>query len=185
MPAGTVAAPFAAALPFDRTRAGVPSGTLRLGTTLATIPLADGFPDHGGEGQRIEIGHEVVGWNALPAIRRDGASRAVQHGATAVHISCSFAVPSSTFMRRLKSDMIPPVGGNSGRFADPGLDAMMGRAFNTSDAEQRDEVLARLHAELMDRALFLDLNPRATSRRVRDFVQARSWPQDVAPVSLG
>ena len=37
-------------------------------------------------------------------------------------------------------------------------------------------------------ALFLfvahDLNPRAMSRKVRGFVQARNWSQDLTPISL-
>jgi peptide/nickel transport system substrate-binding protein len=65
----------------------------------------------------------------------------------------------------------------------------MEQAFNTFDPERRDDVLARLHAEVVDRALFLfvghDLNPRAMSRRVRGFVQARSWSQDLTTVTLG
>ncbi len=137
----------------------------------------------------IEVDFEVVEWNALLVIRREGAPRAMQRGVTGVNISYGFADPYSTFMRLLKSDLFPPVGGNFGHFSDPGMDAMMEQAFNTFDQEQRDTILARLHTEVVDRALFLfvghDLNPRAMSRRVRGFVQARSWSQDLTPVTLG
>jgi ABC-type transport system substrate-binding protein len=136
----------------------------------------------------IEVDFEVVEWNALLVIRREGAQRALQRGITAVNISYSFADPYSAFMRLLKSDLVPPAGGNFGHFSDPGMDATMEEAFNAFDPERRDEVLARLHAEVVDRALFLfvghDLNPRAMSRRVQGFVQARSWSQDLAPVAL-
>ncbi len=136
----------------------------------------------------IEIDFEVVEWNALLVIRREGALRALQRGVTGVNISYNFADPYSTFMRLLKSDLFPPAGGNFGHFSDPGMDAMMEQAFNTFDQEQRDTILARLHTEVVDRALFLfvghDMNPRAMSRRVQGFVQARSWSQDLAPVTL-
>jgi peptide/nickel transport system substrate-binding protein len=137
----------------------------------------------------IEVDYEVVEWNALLAIRREGGQRAIQRGVTAVNISYGWADPYSTFMRLLKSDLVPPAGGNFGFHSDPGLDAMMEEAFNTFDPEKRDEVLARLHTEVVDRALFLfvghDMNPRAMHRRVRNFTQARSWSQDLAPVTLG
>jgi ABC-type transport system substrate-binding protein len=137
----------------------------------------------------IDIDFEVVEWNALLVIRREGAPRALQRGVTGVNISYNFADPYSTFMRLLKTDLFPPAGGNFGHFSDPGMDALMEQAFNTFDAEKRDDILARLHTEVVDRALFLfvghDMNPRAMSRRVRGFVQARSWSQDIAPVTLG
>jgi ABC-type transport system substrate-binding protein len=136
----------------------------------------------------IEVDYEVVEWNALLVIRREGAPRAMQRGVTAVNISYGFADPYSAFMRLLKSDLVPPAGGNFGHFSDPGMDALMEQAFNTFDPELRDDVLARLHTEIVDRALFLfvghDLNPRAMSRRVQNFTQARSWSQDVAPVTM-
>ena len=136
----------------------------------------------------IEVDFEVVEWNALLVIRREGAQRAAQRGITAINISYNSADPFSAFMRLLKSDMIPPLGGNFGGYAEPDMDAMMEEAFNTFDPEKRDDVLARIHTQVVDRALFLfvghDMNPRATSRRVQGFVQARSWSQDVAPVTV-
>jgi peptide/nickel transport system substrate-binding protein len=42
---------------------------------------------------------------------------------------------------------------------------------------------------VVNEALFLfvahDLNPRAMGKRVRGFVQARTWSQDLAPISMG
>ncbi|MBK1660044.1 ABC transporter substrate-binding protein [Paracraurococcus ruber] len=136
----------------------------------------------------IEVEFEVVEWNALLVIRREGAPKAQQRGITAVNISYAAADPFSAFMRLLKGDMIPPLGGNFGHYSEADMDALMEQAFNAFDAEQRDAILAKVHTEVVDRALFLfvghDLNPRAMSRRVRGFVQARSWSQDLTPVSL-
>lgn len=42
---------------------------------------------------------------------------------------------------------------------------------------------------MVDDALFLfvahDMNPRAMHARVRGFVQAQSWFQDLTPISMG
>jgi peptide/nickel transport system substrate-binding protein len=136
----------------------------------------------------IEVDFEVVEWNALLAMRREGGAKALQRGITAINISYNAQDPFSAFMRLLKSDMVPPLGGNFGGYAEPDMDAMMEKAFNTFDVEARDAVLARIHTQVVDRALFLfvghDMNPRAMSRRVQNFVQARSWSQDVAPVTM-
>lgn len=52
----------------------------------------------------------------------------------------------------------------------------------------QDAILAQIHTRVVDEALFLfvahDLNPRAMSRKVRGFVQARNWSQDLTPISL-
>jgi len=137
----------------------------------------------------IEVDFEVVEWNALLAIRREGAARAQARGITAINVSYNAQDPFSTFMRLLKSDLVPPQGGNYGAYADAAMDALMEQAFATFDAAQRDAILQRIHTRLVDEALFLfvghDLNPRAMHRRVQGFVQARSWSQDLAPVRMG
>ena len=71
----------------------------------------------------------------------------------------------------------------------PDYDAVMARVYETFDPAAQDRLLAELHAKIVDDALFLfiahDMNPRAMSQRVRGFVQARSWFQDLTPISMG
>lgn len=97
-------------------------------------------------------------------------------------------LPFSGVIRFLKSDMAPPVANNWGYFSDPDYDALMTRVYEAFDPAAQDRLLAELHAKVVDDALFLfiahDLNPRAMSRRVKGFVQARSWFQDLTPISL-
>ena len=49
-------------------------------------------------------------------------------------------------------------------------------------------MLARLHARLVDQAMWLwvvhDANPRGLARRVQNFTQAQSWYQDLTPIRL-
>jgi ABC-type transport system substrate-binding protein len=84
--------------------------------------------------------------------------------------------------------MAPPAANNWGFFSDPEYDAMMTKVFEVFDSAAQDRLLAELHAKIVDDALFLfiahDLNPRAMSRRVRGFVQAQSWFQDLTPISM-
>ena len=60
------------ALPWDLARAQAPGDTLRVGMTLAAIPLSNGCPDQGGEGQRfmgITLYNFLVEWDLTQADR--------------------------------------------------------------------------------------------------------------------
>ena len=136
----------------------------------------------------IEADFKVVGWKALLVIPREGGAKALQRGVTAINVSCSSTHPYSALMRSLKTEMVPPTGGNFGHYSDSGLDAMMDEVYRTMEPAAQDRILTRIHAEIVDRALFLcvarDLNPRAMGRRVQAFVQVRAWSQDLAPVRM-
>ena len=71
---------------------------------------------------------------------------------------------------------------------NPVLEPLFQAAFATMDLAEQDRIMARIHTRVVDEALFLfvahDLNPRAMSRRVKGFVQARNWSQDLTPISL-
>ena len=64
----------------------------------------------------------------------------------------------------------------------------MEKAKQSFDPEQRDRYLADVHTYEVDNALFVwvahDVNPRALSPKVKGFVQARNWFQDLTPVTL-
>lgn len=77
---------------------------------------------------------------------------------------------------------------NWGGFGDPAYDAMIDKIQNTFEPSERDRLLAELDARSIDDALFVwvahDVNPRALSPKVRGFVQAQSWYQDLTPVRM-
>ena len=85
-------------------------------------------------------------------------------------------------MTRLK----PPAGFNWGAFSDPKVDALGEKAKQTFDPEAFNAILADIHTRLVDQSLWIwvvhDLNPRALSPKVKGFVQAQSWYQDLTPV---
>ena len=137
----------------------------------------------------IEIDFEVVEWNALLGLWRDGARAPSNRGITGINISYAALDPFTALVRFLKSDLTPPAANNWGYFSDPAYDALITRIYETFDAEAQATLLQELHAKVVDDRLFLfvahDMNPRAMSRRVQGFVQAQSWFQDLTPIRMG
>jgi len=136
----------------------------------------------------IEVTFEVIEWNALLGIWREGAKAPSNRGVSALNISYAALDPFTSMIRFLKSDLVPPAANNWGYFADADYDGMMTRVYETFDQAAQDKLLGELHAKIVDDALFLfvahDLNPRAMSPKVQGFVQAQSWFQDLTPISL-
>jgi ABC-type transport system substrate-binding protein len=137
----------------------------------------------------IEVDFEVVEWNALLGLWREGAKAPSNRGVTAINISYAALDPYTAMIRFLKTDLVPPVANNWGYFSDPEYDAQMMRVYETLEPAAQDKLLQELHARIVDDRLFLfiahDLNPRAMSRKVKGFVQAQSWFQDLTPISMG
>jgi ABC-type transport system substrate-binding protein len=136
----------------------------------------------------IEVTFEVVEWNALLGLWRDGARAPSNRGISAINISYAALDPFIALIRFLKSDLTPPAANNWGFFSDPAYDAIIQRVYETFDPAAQAALLSELHAKVVDDALFLfvahDLNPRAMSRRVQGFVQAQSWFQDLTPIRM-
>ena len=137
----------------------------------------------------IEITFEVVEWNALLGLWREGARAPSNRGITAINISYAAVDPFTGLIRFLKSDLTPPAANNWGYFSDPSYDELITRIYATFDTPAQNALLGQLHSKVVDDALFLfvahDLNPRAMSRRVQGFVQAQSWFQDLMPIRIG
>jgi len=168
-----------------RTRIGIsPSGSGQMQPLPMNEAVQQNLRDIG-----IEITFEVVEWNALLGLWREGARAPSNRGITAINISYAALDPFTALIRFLKSDLTPPAANNWGYFADPAYDELMTRIYTTFEPAAQNALLSELHAKVVDDALFLfvahDLNPRAMSRRVQGFVQAQSWFQDLAPIRVG
>ncbi|MDB5625068.1 MAG: transporter substrate-binding protein, partial [Tardiphaga sp.] len=61
-------------------------------------------------------------------------------------------------------------------------------AKQTFDPAQQDELLARAHAMIVDDAALVwvvhDTNPHALSPKVKQFVQAQHWFQDLTTIGM-
>lgn len=137
----------------------------------------------------IDITFEVMEWNALLGIWREGSKAPSNRGVSAINISYGAFDPFTFAVRFLKTDMVPPASNNWGYFSDPDYDALMVRIYDTFEPGPQELLLQQLHEKAVDDRLFLfvahDMNPRAMSPKVKGFVQAQSWFQDLTPISLG
>ena len=135
----------------------------------------------------FNIRFEVLEWETLRGRRRSGAKAPENRGMHALNNSLGSAEPSS-LIDAVWSQRNPPVGLNWGWYSDPKLDEIASRAEVEFDVEKQDSLLAELHAGMVDNALWSfivhDLNPRALSPRLKGFVQAQSWQQDLATVDF-
>ncbi|MGE0768391.1 MAG: ABC transporter substrate-binding protein, partial [Hyphomicrobiaceae bacterium] len=96
--------------------------------------------------------------------------------------------PYSSFHRFLRSDLHAPAGVNWGFYSDPEMDKLLAAAQSAFETKERDAALAKVHTKMVDDALFVwvvhDVAPRAMSKKVKGFVQARNWFQSLSPVYL-
>lgn len=135
----------------------------------------------------FQITLQAMDWEALRARRRAGAAAPENKGGHALNNSLGTADPIAMFQVAW-SKLVPPLGINWGWFKNAEVDAIC-EAINVAfDPAEQNRLLAQLHAKVVDEALWCfvvhDLNPRAMSPRVKGFVQAQSWQQDLTPVEL-
>jgi ABC-type transport system substrate-binding protein len=133
---------------------------------------------------------EVMEWNTLVTfsfqpVTGDAATKA---GVNAVNISRATVDPYSAFMRLYHSSFVPPAGANWGILKDPKIDELINTAHTSFDRAAQTKALADVHSYIVDQAYWVyiahDLNPRAMNPKVKGFVQAQSWFQDLTPIEM-
>ncbi|MBS0240781.1 MAG: ABC transporter substrate-binding protein [Proteobacteria bacterium] len=136
----------------------------------------------------IEMEFEVLDWEALRGRRRLGAWAPENKGKQGINNSWAFWDPDIGLIKAAASFEPVPTGFNWGRYNDPKADELATKAKNTFDAAEQNKVLGELHSYIVDQAMWIwmvhDLNPRAMSPKVKGFVQAQSWVQDLTPVDM-
>ena len=167
-----------------RTKVGIsPSGSGQMQPLPMNEAVQQNLKDIG-----IEVSFEVIEWNALLGIWREGAKAPSNRGISAINISYGAFDPFTFAVRFLKTEMVPPASNNWGYFSDPDYDKLMDAIYNEFDPAKQEKLLQQLHEKLVNDRLFLfvahDMNPRAMSRNVQGFVQAQSWFQDLTPISI-
>jgi len=134
----------------------------------------------------IKVDLEVVDWNTLINIWRAGAKHESSRGATAMNYTYFIQDPFTGFIRHLQCNYAPPGGTNWGFYCDPEMDKLFDAVRTTFNPDEQAKVLQKIHEKYVDEALFLmvthDVNPRAMSPKVKGFVQAQNWFQDLTPV---
>jgi peptide/nickel transport system substrate-binding protein len=130
---------------------------------------------------------EVMDWNALLDVTFRGRERFPN--IHAINVSRATQDPFSGIFRFAMKKQWAPAGGNWGHYENPEIEKLVVDIYNTFDATARDAMITRVH-EIMnaDAAMLFvthDLNPRALSPKLRGFVQAQSWFQDLTPITVG
>lgn len=138
----------------------------------------------------FKVEAKVMEWNALTAFHRKPAhdKDAIAKGVNAVIVSHALQDPYSGFERFFLSSRISPAGSNWGMLKEPYYDEMLAKAARSFSAEAQNAILRQVHEHVVENAQWIwvthDVNPRALAPHVKGFVQAKSWFQDLTPISI-
>jgi peptide/nickel transport system substrate-binding protein len=139
----------------------------------------------------IELQFEVVELETLYLHWRSGAKADMNagKGITAINLGYVTADPFYAITRFAYSKYIAPNGVNWGGLVDAKIDTAIEKMRAGFDKPQdQDKLLAFVHEQMVDQALMLwvvhDTNPHALSPKVKQFVQAQHWFQDLTTIGL-
>jgi peptide/nickel transport system substrate-binding protein len=136
----------------------------------------------------IEIEFQVVELETLYTHWRKGAKDEMNAGITSNNIAYVTSDPLYAIIRFFHSGQTAPVGVNWGWYANPKVDAVIDEAKRTFDPVKQDELMAKAHELVVDDAVLVwvvhDTNPHALSPKVKKFVQAQHWFQDLTTIGL-
>ncbi len=134
----------------------------------------------------FEVTLDSMDWNALLKLGREGVDE--HKDVHAINISRSLLDPYNALFRHVWTGAWAPKGSNWGHFSNPEVDKLIADAFSEFDTAKRLALLTKLNEKMNEEAVLIfvahDLNPRALSPKVKGFVQAQSWFQDLTPVSV-
>jgi peptide/nickel transport system substrate-binding protein len=127
----------------------------------------------------------AIDWNSLIDVYFGGAKKSDY---TAINFSLSSIEPVQGVMKSSMTRYNPPNGFNWGFYSNPEADKLGEEALAEFDTAKRDAIIARMHEVVVKDCyeVFIvhDLNPRALSPKLKNFVQAQSWFQDLTPIEV-
>ncbi len=134
-----------------------------------------------------EIGIDLelipIEWNALLLRWRKGFQDPENATIGAMNVSYGFIDPFSTFTRFFHSGSQPPKSQNIMPYINPEVDRLIEAAELEFGLQTQNQILAKVHEIIVEDAPWLfivhDLNPRALSPKVKGYIQAQSWFQDL------
>jgi peptide/nickel transport system substrate-binding protein len=133
----------------------------------------------------IDLELVPIEWNTLILRLRKGFQEE-NAGLGAMNVSYGFIDPFSAFTRFFHSDSQPPKSVNIMPYVNPEVDKLIETAELEFDPQKQNQILAKVHEIIVEDAPWVfivhDLNPRALGPKVRGYVQAQSWFQDLTPV---
>lgn len=138
----------------------------------------------------IQVDFEVVELETLYLHWRNGAKADMNlgKGITAINLGYVTSDPFYAITRFVDSRYVAPNGVNWGYYSNPDVDDLLAKTRVTFDTKLQDRYLAKVHEKMVDDALMLwvvhDVNPHALSPKVKDFIQAQSWFQDLTTIGM-
>jgi peptide/nickel transport system substrate-binding protein len=136
----------------------------------------------------IDLEFKVVELEALYTAWRAGAKADMNKDVTANNIAYVTSDPVYAIMRFFASNQGAPVGVNWSYYANPAVDALVNEALTTFDAAKQDALMARIHEKVVDDAVLIwvvhDTNPHALSPKIKSYVQAQHWFQDLTTIGV-
>jgi peptide/nickel transport system substrate-binding protein len=128
-----------------------------------------------------------VEWGAMLVGFRNEPTAQQALGSDAMNISL-VSSDVSMMVRWFFGGNATPKGSNWGHWINPEFDAMLAKMESAKDQGEFKAQLTKMHEMLVDEAPWLwivhDLNPRAMTKKVKNFVSAQSWFQDLTRVTL-
>jgi len=136
----------------------------------------------------IDVDFKVVELEQLYTYWRKGAKDEMAAGVTANNIAYVTSDPLYAIVRFFHSGQVAPVGVNWGWYSNPKVDAIIDEAKRTFDPVKQDELMAKAHELVVDDAVLVwvvhDTNPHALNPKIKSFVQAQHWFQDLTTIGL-
>ncbi len=136
------------------------------------------------EAAGFKVKFATLDWNSLIDIFIKGQSTFPYDG---VNFSSGAMEPLGA-VKSTMTDYNAPLGSNWGWYSNPEADELGKKVLSSFDPAVQDALITKIHELVVRdaRSLFIvsDLNPRAMSPRVKGFVQAQSWFQDITPIII-
>lgn len=134
----------------------------------------------------IDLELKVVELEALYTAWRAGAKADMNKDVTANNIAYVTSDPLYALTRFFHSNQVAPVGVNWSYYSNPEVDKLIDEALATFDATKQDALMARVHEKVVDDAVLIwvvhDTNPHALSPKVKSYIQAQHWFQDLTTI---
>ena len=135
----------------------------------------------------FDIAFEVVEWGTMLVAFRAEPTAPQAANADAMNISL-VSSDVSMVVRWFYGENSTPKGSNWGHWKNPKFDELLLKMESAGNPEELNKTLAAMHEMLVDEApwawIVHDRNPRAMTKKVKDFISAQSWFQDLTRVSL-
>jgi peptide/nickel transport system substrate-binding protein len=134
----------------------------------------------------FQVTLDAMDWNALLKLTREGVDD--HPDVNAINVSRQTQDPFNALIRHVWTAAWAPKGSNWGHFKSPEVDKLIAEIQSEFDNAKRLALLTKLHETMSEEAALIfvahDVNPRALSPKVKGFVQAQSWFQDLTPVTV-